>query len=211
MDELFYPRVSLTIRPLARNHLIHGTSSGVTKLLKPNARTASTILTIVLLLCLIGLFSEIRQMKRSLEACSTAMASSWDESLEPITVTTTVHTSSYTKWWFGETTSTTPSSVTPATPYGSANIWSPQTSPAYLSDVSIRAATLTTPVGIELSSSSRPESTELIPYVDWHFLSLADLKLHPAARFAVDKVMDGLGVVWQVLRKAYHYPLEPPL
>ena len=29
-------------------------------------------------------------------------------------------------------------------------------------------------------------------------------------RVAMERVYDGLGVFWQILRKAYHYPMDPP-
>ncbi|VDB82700.1 unnamed protein product [Peniophora sp. CBMAI 1063] len=29
-------------------------------------------------------------------------------------------------------------------------------------------------------------------------------------RLAMEKVVEGLGVVWQILRRAYHYPMDPP-
>ena len=29
-------------------------------------------------------------------------------------------------------------------------------------------------------------------------------------RLALEKVADGLGVMWEILRKAYHYPMDPP-
>lgn len=32
----------------------------------------------------------------------------------------------------------------------------------------------------------------------------------PAARETLDKVLGGLSLVWEVFRKAYHYPLDPP-
>ncbi|KAG8217685.1 hypothetical protein J3R82DRAFT_5838 [Butyriboletus roseoflavus] len=36
------------------------------------------------------------------------------------------------------------------------------------------------------------------------------INIPPSARKTVDRVLEGLGIVWQIFRKAYHYPLDPP-
>jgi len=41
-------------------------------------------------------------------------------------------------------------------------------------------------------------------------MDLPWLQLYPAAKKAIDTMVDGLGIVWQVFRRVYHYPLDPP-
>jgi hypothetical protein len=204
MDELFYPQLSLIVQPAAPRPVMKHTIPNSLKLI---TRTVPTLLTLILLFCLIKLGSDIRQMKRALESYSTVMGSGGEEIPEPITITTTVHASSHSKWWFGEATL---SSITSATPTSSANVWSPQTSPAYQSGAEI-SASITMPLDDESSQSSHPENGDLIPFIKFPFPWLVDFELSTAAYAAADKIIEGLGVVWQVFRKVYHYPLDPPL
>ena len=36
------------------------------------------------------------------------------------------------------------------------------------------------------------------------------IEYSPVARKTVDRILEGLGIVWQTFRKVYHYPLDPP-
>ncbi|KAG9318649.1 hypothetical protein JVU11DRAFT_742 [Chiua virens] len=57
-----------------------------------------------------------------------------------------------------------------------------------------------------LSENSLTIQIPALPF-DW---TKFQLDLPPAARETVDRVLEGLGMVWQIFRKAYHYPLDPP-
>jgi hypothetical protein len=203
MDELFYPRLYLTVQP-AQPHVLNGVPNFSSKYLRIITGTAPTLLSLILLFLLISLGSEIQQMKRSLEACSTTMGLGWEDTSEPLTITTTVHASSNTKWWFGEV-PITPSPPS-ATPSRSANLWSPHTSPAYLTSAQTSASKSTSSAD-ELNSGSRTESSDLALIIEWPFDSF---NLPLAAQVAIEKVIDGLGAIWRVFRRVYHYPLDPP-
>jgi hypothetical protein len=196
VDELFHPRLSMRYMIRARP-----ATSTYAKPLKLITTIAPTLLTLFLLFCLISLRSEIRQVAHSIETCSTVMGPSWDESPEPVTITTTVHASGNGKWWFGDATSiSAPSSATPSVP---PNVWLPQSSPPYQSSAERSA-------GSPSPSGTRGENNELIPYVAWPMTWPFDFELPPPARVAIDKIIEGLGVVWRVVRRVYHYPLDPP-
>lgn len=61
------------------------------------------------------------------------------------------------------------------------------------------------------SSSPRLSENSLIPITAFPFeWSKVQIDFAPAARQTVDKVLGGLGIVWQIFRKVYHYPLDPP-
>jgi hypothetical protein len=200
MDELFYPRLYLTVQP-AQPHLLNWAPNFISKYLRIITGTAPTLLSLILLFLLISLGSEMQQMKRSLEACSATMGG-WEDTSEPLTITTTVHASSNTKWWFGEA-PITPSPPS-ATPSKSANLWSPPTSPAYLISAKTSASKPTSSVD-ELNSGS--QSSDLALIIEWPF---DNFSLPLAAQVAIEKVIDGLGAIWRVFRRVYHYPLDPP-
>jgi hypothetical protein len=208
MEELFHPWLTLTLHPSPHSHHL-STSSLISKSLSFVVKTAPTILSLILLLCLIGLGTEIRLMKRSLQTCSTLNGPGWDEAPPPapetVTVTSTLHPPSHSKWWFGETT-------TSPTPITSTNDWTPQSSSTFPSDVPINnlAQTHTT---AELSSISGGIYNGLLPFNMMNislYPWLTAFELPPPAQIVLDKVLEGLGVFWQVVRKVYHYPLDPP-
>ena len=61
------------------------------------------------------------------------------------------------------------------------------------------------------TSSPRLSENSLIPIPALAFeWSKVRIDFPPAARKTVDRVLGSLGIVWQVFRKAYHYPLDPP-
>ncbi|KAH0830735.1 hypothetical protein J3R83DRAFT_2214 [Lanmaoa asiatica] len=61
------------------------------------------------------------------------------------------------------------------------------------------------------SSSPRLSENSLIPLPTLPFeWSKIRVDFPPTARKTVDRVIGGLGIVWQLFRKAYHYPLDPP-
>lgn len=61
------------------------------------------------------------------------------------------------------------------------------------------------------SSSSRLSENSLasVPALPFEWSKIR-IELPPAAQKTVDRVLEGLGIVWEVFRKAYHYPLDPP-
>src|ERR1700726_1552452 len=64
MDELFYPRLYLTVQP-AQPHLLNWAPNFISKYLRIITGTAPTLLSLILLFLLISLGSEMQQMKRS--------------------------------------------------------------------------------------------------------------------------------------------------
>jgi hypothetical protein len=166
--------------------------------------TSPIILSIIILFCLLSLGTEIRHMKRSLESCSTAVASSWDDLPETVTVTTTYIPPSQSKWWFAETAPELPTSTTPvviSSSYGM-DITSTRSSPPVHTRCDPKPA-------MAVAQETALLAIHSLPF-PWPFRFNFNFDLPPAARTTVDKVLRGLELVWKVFRKVYHYPLDPP-
>jgi hypothetical protein len=58
--------------------------------------------------------------------------------------------------------------------------------------------------------SSPPDETSLSLIDVLPFPWPLKLDLPPVAQQTVDNVLEGFGVIWQVFRRVYHYPLDPP-
>lgn len=208
MEELFYPRLSLAVNSAAsRARLAEGTA--FSKALQALVWTVPTILSLVLLFYVLSLSIEFRQMQRSLDTCSTILGSGWETEAIPetTTITSTILTSGHAKWWFGDATTTdVPASVTDGfmsihsddrSTYAHANGAPPTHAP----------------------SSHQPKPTEhapeaqvqsLLPVNTLPFSWPIHLDLLVDAKASLRAVLRGLGTVWRVCVKVYHYPLEPP-
>lgn len=162
---------------------------------------------LLIFLILSNLGTEIKQMRQSLDRLDNVVRASDPASTETITITTTI---------FSSLPSTTMEMDDIKTPFTTnAPITSsidPTPSPSNLStgdqsrtDIPAFTSNPTPP------SSLPPDEISLItipPFLfEWSNLRT---NLPPAARKTVDKVLGSLGTVWQIFRKAYHYPLDPP-
>ncbi|TFK42450.1 hypothetical protein BDQ12DRAFT_597199 [Crucibulum laeve] len=203
LKEFFYPHLSLNI------HRSTSTQGGS---LSGFSRYFLFTWTIILLVSL-GVYhldSNVRQLGQSLDGYFVARAPGWDEIAEPYTVTRTIYASTETQRWFAA-----PSAESVAI-----------TSSASLGSDSLTSATYTlspeptTPThprqtetrGTSLSATSYKSILEqygLLPLqqvfsYQWRLPDSDDLQL------GLDKVVQTLEVVWQMFRRVYHYPLDPP-
>ena len=197
MEEYFYPRVTISITPASKHaetNLLNNTLSFITW-------TAPAIASVVLFFFVISLGTELRQMKSSLETCSAMNEAGWSES-EPVTmtITTTIfrppvsptsNSGSSTKWWFAPNPSITPSSANP-----------PDLS--YTPPTPVVTMPPTTQTPTSPASSQTDTLTTLTDLFRWplHF------DIPPG--HVTTELRRGLVILWQVLRKVYHYPLDPP-
>jgi hypothetical protein len=195
-EEFFYPHLALAIRFKSTSTASYG----------PRVFIITT--WTILLVGAIFLFrhnSQLRWIERSLESYSVAMDSRPSFLPEPITITTTVYTTSGTRRWFDA-----PTGAEPAPPLATTVTPLPAT-----------VTSPTSPLESTFSSSSssiEAEENALAPII----LSIEDYALLPL-RFVtsfswpvddlwvtLDQVMETLETVWEIFRKAYHYPLDPP-
>lgn len=201
MQEYFYP--SLTINIVASKG--NATQS---KSIRSLTQTAPAILCLILLVCLLSRDAELREMKKSLDRCSSASLGS-DIPQTPVTVTLTktmvIDTPSH-RWFRGTISTAVPTeavldhSVIPPASYPTPGNTRNE-NPMLSSSTSA------------LSSSHdgyASRSYALIPtqYVPFRWPDEYDL--HLAGRATVDAVVGSLGTVWQLIRRVYHYPLDPP-
>lgn len=203
MEELFYPRLSLAVNSAAsRARLAEGTA--FSKALQALVWTVPTILSLVLLFYVLSLSIEFRQMQRSLDTCSTILGSGWETEAIPetTTITSTILTSGHAKWWFGDATTTdAPASMT----HG----FMDDRSQAHANNAPSTHAPLThLPKPTE--HAPEPQVQSLMPVSSLPFPWPIPLDLVVDAKASLRAVLRGLGTVWRVCVKLYHYPLDPP-
>jgi len=186
LEELFYPRLSLVLQFLNTAQTQAADQTIYAKAIQALMWTAPTILSLVLLTCILSLGTEFRQMQRSLDSCSTILGSGWETEMIPetTTVTSTIMTSGHAKWWFGDATTTDAPAT--ATQSSSTDVWSP--------------------LPISTGPVPHPQVQSLMP-IDGSWLLKSDLLIE--ARATLDVVFRGLKTVWWVCKKVYHYPLDP--
>ena len=110
---------------------------------------------------------------------------------ETKTVTSMIMTSGHAKWWFGDASTT---DASPAMTQSSlTGIWSTQAS---LPTTTAPPSTDSAQVHALLPLDGLP-----LPW-PWKF-DLVD------ARATLGAVLRGLGTIWRVCQKVYHYPLDP--
>ncbi|KIJ69176.1 hypothetical protein HYDPIDRAFT_24029 [Hydnomerulius pinastri MD-312] len=213
LDEFFTPRMSLEIEPNRSNIRM-----GCTQLGKFFLLLLCILPAVLVLMLLVNLGTEFKHMRQSLDQCSSLLSLDRDQIPEPSTetvfVTTTIFAPMQSSRAFGDT------SITPATTASLTSVISvmptPSSNPSPPSPRSQsveRSGADTTTFTPAPTPSSSPHLSEnsLLPIPAFPFeWSALQIELSPAARTTVDTVLGGLGAVWQVFRKVYHYPLDPP-
>ncbi|KAI5900510.1 uncharacterized protein SCHCODRAFT_02608109 [Schizophyllum commune H4-8] len=207
-EDFFYPQLSIIFmssKPVVTNTLMKWTLAGV---------------IFLLLMCfgfIYRLSGETQQLQQSIRGLSFVVGSDWTHAIdvEPITVTETVYNN---KWWYAETSTETSSSATvePVVPSASTSTEPPASSSTAIlhhgepaSPESSAPARPITPPRKPPSRASAPTGTSVVP----QHMSFA--ALFPTLNFTppedtwdvVRKIGDG---VWQIMRRIYHYPLDPP-
>lgn len=194
-EEFFYPHLSVTIH------------SGSTLTPFFGLKVFIFATWAVLLVGAIFLYrhnTQLNRMEHTLDSYS-VMDHRQHILFEPVTITTTVYSTSGTRWWFDVPTGTEPVSplAVTATPLATT-----ATSPTSLPESTFSSTLLSTGTKDE---SFAPRASfigdyTLLPlqYVFQFSWPVDDL------RATLDKVMETLETVWEIFRRAYHYPLDPP-
>ncbi|KAL0577806.1 60S acidic ribosomal protein P1 [Marasmius crinis-equi] len=216
-EPFFYPQLSFLALPRT----------------KPISRTLSRYFKLCLIIALISFLStfmyrvqlDLAKLNRSVNTLRRGYARNLVPGLEldPVTVTTTVYaSSSQPQWdWFGggESGGTAPSSEPVMASFSSIETTTSVTSPPFASESSNSPPKddrlhQTPPeedgyngFGQEVLSEPAPSFVEtfgLVPYRKLMNFTWGDLK--PVAQ----SLSQAIGVLWQIARKVYHYPLDPP-
>jgi hypothetical protein len=101
-----------------------------------------------------------------------------------------VVTSGHAKWWFGDATTT---DLSPTTTHG------------YSTEILSTHAPLPT----STEPVSQPQVQALLPINSLPLIWPLKFDLLVDARATLGVVLRGLGKVWRVCKKVYHYPLDP--
>ena len=213
LDRFFTPTLSLVVKRHNSDVRVRWLSLG--KLFLLLLSISPLVLVLVLL---VNLGTEIKHMRQSLDRLDVIQSPMYGKapalSTETIFITTTIiapspTTAIETDNMNDHTTTISLTSTMLIVPTTSVDP-TPSTPSLRTSDQSQTYAPTFTLISTP-SSSPRLSENSLIPIpalpFEWSNLRI---DLPPAARDTVDKVLEGLGFVWQVFRKAYHYPLDPP-
>lgn len=173
---------------------------------------------VVVLTLLINLGTEFKHMRQSLDRFQVVRNFDYDKipgpSIETIYITTTIllpspRAATETDNVNSQTTTASSTSSVSIITAASADP-TPPTPSIHTSDRSQIDTTtfISTPTP---SPSPRLSENSLVPITAFPFeWSKIRVDFPPAARKTVDRVLEGLGIVWQIFRKVYHYPLDPP-
>ncbi|KAG7448224.1 uncharacterized protein BT62DRAFT_966126 [Guyanagaster necrorhizus] len=156
------------------------------------------------------LSSELRRVGQSLDGYSFVPGSHWNDEPRPVIVTTTVY--SNTRQWIADESATPEPSSSEDIYYASptSSITTTTTTiTATASEIKIpRPETPPPQATWESTSSSSSQGLQLdYDWASWQtLLAMSWGDLHPLR----DKLVESLESLWQIFRKAYHYPLPPP-
>lgn len=207
MEEFFYPHLSFTLQAPD----IDSSSS----LFHLKALIYVLLSSVILgFLFLLYVNSELREIGHALKAYSFVRGSSdWDDMPEPVTITTTLYTGS--KWWFrDECKETDVTYIDPQTASIFLVATTTTTPPPYTTITPSESPVLETslsqvpPSPYSETFASYTQSLAMIP-AKLSSVSWEDFR--PVARVALRKVSSVFGVLWHVVMKVYHYPLEPEI
>ncbi|KAI0306721.1 hypothetical protein B0F90DRAFT_1623665 [Multifurca ochricompacta] len=202
LGEFFYSQLRIHILPRRRS-LGAPPWPPTPAFLRVSAYIAPTVFSIFLIILFLGLRNDLGRLRTSLERCGTP--GSTRANVEPsVTVTATVlsritGTSADAEW------------VSDSMPLASG-------APTHLTPASVTMIDITSPSSIP-HDRGRPPSGDTSAHGEYNALLPAQrLPLLWPIRFelpftreqVLDTVNRGLTITWQILRRLYHYPLDPP-
>lgn len=180
-----------------------------TLLLRATASAAPALLSLVLLILLLGMHQNLGRLRTSLDRCGPPSGPNWTNHNVPsvITVTATVVSSRPT----GPSTNTDPESQ------DSGDVPLARNAPTSVTMIDIssppphspkRDPRAKPPSGGD--TSVHGEHDALLPLERPLLLWPIRLELPFTREQALEAVEHGFGVAWQILRRLYHFPLDPP-
>ncbi|KDQ33369.1 hypothetical protein PLEOSDRAFT_1073634 [Pleurotus ostreatus PC15] len=203
LDASYLPRLSVRIRPSR----LRGSAPSLSSIFGFMVVLGLLAGSLATLSFLLGLGTEVEQLQRSLETYSLLRdAPEWRNHPEAVTVTTTAYTTHIASLQWCHNTSqqnydTFVTAVAPAASVISTNI--PDDKPQeVVSEV---------PDSGDGDWDSDRDGAPALLLLAYHKMVKWPLSLEKIdMSVALDKVAATVDVIWQVLRKIYHYPLDPP-
>ncbi|KAJ7481214.1 hypothetical protein B0H11DRAFT_1863573 [Mycena galericulata] len=194
LQAFFYPHISLNLR-LSRRSLpsFSPASSSFGQLTILLVSWAILILGSVYL---VRLNSAVYELSKSLEGYSLAAGSGWNDHPEPVTITSTAFQA--TRWpWFdaAKSESTLESESIPS---------ASDTAPAAITTPPKPASVVEPPRVIPTPTTEPSTSIALFQPLQFN-ISWPEVDMD----LAFEKLLQGAEKLWQILRKIYHYPLDP--
>ncbi|GJE96428.1 hypothetical protein PsYK624_126250 [Phanerochaete sordida] len=210
VEELFHPELTVTIAPiLPPAQPKSGSPAGWWTILAVVICTIPTVISLLTMSENRTLITERGEMKQALDALSASLAALPTETPLPLTVTSThLSVSVSTVTIRPEPTQPSPEQV--VTPIPSSSTSTPTTTSTIASASSLPTLTPT------VISASTPSATDaILPFRDLPFLwpihfDIPPLDIPETARATAAVLARGLGFAWQLCRKVFHYPLDPP-
>jgi hypothetical protein len=220
LREFFYCQIRVHIVPLTRlPKPASWLSPSKSTFLRATTHSAPAVLSLILLVLLLGMYKDLGRLHTSLDRCGTP-GPNWNAAAPSVTVTATVVSHHYATStsttalhtdWNRDSASTFPDSD--SDPDGSA-----RSAPGFVTMIDITSPPLTNQG--ERGRAAHPPSGETSTHGEHNALLPIDRipLLWPPIRFelpftreqAVEAVEHGLSVAWQILRRLYHFPLDPP-
>ena len=156
-----------------------------------------------------GMANELAQTKLAVAEYSSLAAFVPEPATVTITSTTYVSTTLY------ATVTVTERTIEPSSAAATESILSSSTTLRTKISQASAAPTLTSTVPTITPSPAASSTDAVSPIRDLPFLwpihfDIPPVDLPVAARATADAIMRGLGFAWQLCRKVYHYPLDPP-
>ncbi|KAI0060878.1 hypothetical protein BV25DRAFT_911170 [Artomyces pyxidatus] len=181
LPEFFFSQLHVHVVPSGSKS---SWTTQILRLLRILAFIAPTLLSIGLLLLLLSMTTELATMRRSLEACAVAPGYDWGGPPPPVTVTATIVSRS---------------------PVATDTLGPSESSTPTITMIDVTAPSSTG------GTSAHNERQALLTFqhmrLHW---PLFTFELPFTREEAVDALVEGLGAAWQILRRIYHYPLDPP-
>ncbi|KAH7911405.1 hypothetical protein BJ138DRAFT_1063131 [Hygrophoropsis aurantiaca] len=215
LEEFFCPTLSFHVRPIASK--FHMGTEVLWKILQSLVWVTPAVLVLMLLS---NLGAEFRQMRHSLDQCTILLTSDWEDLPQPPTIETVLVTTTTTifspstpnsKPQLRETASEALTSMMSASTSTEISSSSPSLTSYGLSGTPV---TVTPSETSSTSPSSQPSDDNWISSLSLFgalpFPWPLQIEIPPGARKTIETVVEGFGIVWQVFRKVYHYPLDPP-
>ncbi|KAI0317461.1 hypothetical protein OF83DRAFT_1292220 [Amylostereum chailletii] len=189
VGEFFYPLLRIDLHPV--NTKTSWLPTSVSKLARFAYSTATILSVLILLFFVLGMNNELGRLRNAIGTCAAYQGYDGDTSPPVVTVTATVL--SQDPW---------PSaSATVSTAGGGGEDHEP----------TVTVIDVTSPSSqLKEGKSVHSEQYALLAIRQLPFQWPIHFEVPFTTQQAVDTVLDGLGVAWQILRKLYHYPLPPP-
>ncbi|KAG6862067.1 hypothetical protein C0995_007197 [Termitomyces sp. Mi166 len=199
MDEFFYPNISMTVRPHKRTYTSWTTT---------NFLSLMTLALIIAGFIVMHHLNEQQIMRYQSGLHTPVVKSEWSVLLETATTTTTVTSTVYTsvtrtKWREGPTSGSLETSK-PSLSYTSYSATPEPTA----SPTGLAPPEKSTDADNGIGNPHQPQERFALSLPIQHFLNIT----WPTHDFdaTIERVLQTLDRVWHFLRKAYHYPLDPP-